>query len=250
MSTSQLQNLHATKSVGEWGASDFRLASVFTRHGIDFCCGGGKPVDQACAEKGISIEALLQEAQAARETSGIGEQYNQWSVDFLADYIINQFHPYTKEMLAQIGQYADTVANAHGAAHPETVTIAALWRPLREALSAHLRDEEDLLFPYIKQLAQRRATDGLLTPPSFGSAQALIAQMGAEHEEAGNTLADLARLSGGYTVPPDGCNTYRALYGFLNEFEATTKKHIHLENNILFPKTIELELGQARVAAH
>lgn len=245
MSKYQLQNLSVTNSVGEWVAADFRLANVFTRHGIDFCCGGGKPVDQACAEKGISVETLLHEAQDARLASGIGEQYNQWSVDFLADYILNQFHPYTREMLAQIGQYADTVANAHGAAHPETVTIAALWGPLRAAMTAHLRDEEEQLFPYIKQLTQQPAAGGPVTPPAFGSAQALIAQMGAEHEEVGDTLGEIERLSGGYAVPADGCNTYRALYGFLGEFEATTKKHIHLENNILFPKAIRLEQAGA-----
>jgi regulator of cell morphogenesis and NO signaling len=122
------------------------------------------------------------------------------------------------------------------------VTIAARWRPLRENMAAHLHDEEELLFPYIKQLAQRQTTS-----PSFGSAQSLIAQMGTEHEHVGDTLAELERLSGGYAVPEDGCNTYRALYGFLSEFEATTKKHIHLENNILFPKTIELEQEQAGV---
>ena len=245
MSTYQPQNLSATNSVGEWVAADFRLASVFTRHGIDFCCGGGKPVAQACAEKGISVEALVHEAQAARGESGTGEQYNQWSVDFLADYILNLYHPYTREMLGQIGQYADAVAHAHGAAHPETVTIAALWRQFAPQLTSHLQDEEEQLFPYIKQLAQRPAAGGPVTPPAFGSAQALIAQMGAEHDEAGAILGEVAGLSGGYAVPPDGCNTYRALYGFLSEFEATTKKHIHLENNILFPKAIQLEQAQA-----
>lgn len=250
MSVSLLQNLSAANSVGEWVATDFRLASVFTRHGMDFCCGGGKPVDQACAEKGVSLETLLQEAQAVRELPGIGEQYNQWAVDFLADYIVNQFHPYTKEMLAQIGSYADTVAHAHGPTHPETVVIAALWQQLREKLTVHLQDEEELLFPYIKQIAQRPAADGPGAAPSFGSAQALITQMGTEHDEAGDALGELARLSGGYTVPADGCNTYRALYGFLSEFEATTKKHIHLENNILFPKAVRLEQELARAGAH
>ena len=249
MTTDHLQNLSATKSVGEWVATDFRLASVFTRHGIDFCCGGGRPVDQACAEKGVSLETLLQEVQAVGEAPVVGEQYNQWAVDFLADYIVNQFHPYTEQMLAQIGNYADTVANAHGPAHLETVTIAALWRQLREKLTGHLRAEEDLLFPHIKQMAQRQVVGGVATPPSFGSAQALITQMGGEHDEAGDTLGKLARLSGGYTVPADGCNTYHALYGFMSEFEATTKKHIHLENNILFPKTIRLEQEQAWAAA-
>lgn len=241
MSTTQLQRLDANNSVGEWVAVDFRLASVFTRHGIDFCCGGGKTVEQACAEKGLSSEALLREAQTASDTPAAGEQYNQWPVDFLADYIVNQFHTYTREMLEQIGSYAAAVVNAHGSAHPETVTVAALWETLRGNMLAHLRDEEELLFPYIKRLAGGPTAAGAPAQPAFGSAEALISQMGDEHEEVGAALAELAQVSGGYALPEDACNTYRALYGFLPEFEATTKKHIHLENNILFPKAIKLE---------
>jgi len=245
MSTTQLHQLSATDSVGEWVAADFRLANVFTRHGIDFCCGGDKAVDRACAEKGLSVEALLHEAQTAVETPVIGEQYNQWPVGFLADYIVNQFHLYTREMLDHIGRYAEAVATAHGAAHPETVTIATLWQTLRGNMLAHLRDEEELLFPYIKQLAEDRTGSGAPARPVFGSAETLISQMGDEHEEVGAMLAELGELSGGYAVPEDACNTYRALYGFLPEFEAATKKHIHLENNILFPKAIELERARA-----
>ncbi|MCU0510314.1 MAG: DUF542 domain-containing protein [Anaerolineae bacterium] len=245
MSNIQVHQLDATNSVGQWVASDFRLASVFTRYGIDFCCGGGTAVEQACAEKGLSVEVLLREAQIASDTPAIGEQYNQWTIDFLADYIVNQFHTYTREMLDHIGRYADAVAAAHGAAHPETRTIAAMWQALREEMLAHLRDEEELLFPYIKQLTAGRTAADSPARPAFGSAAALIAQMGGEHEAVGGVLTELAQLSNGYALPEDACNTFRALYGFLPEFEATTKKHIHLENNILFPKTIKLEQATA-----
>jgi regulator of cell morphogenesis and NO signaling len=243
MATTQLQHYDPNRTVGEWVAADFRLASVFTRHGIDFCCGGGKPVERACAEQGLTVDDLLQDARDAADTPAIGEQYSQWPVDFLADYIVNQFHTYTREMLDHIGRYAEKVASAHGAHHPETVEIAARWQTLAAAMLAHLRDEEELLFPYIRQLAGRQDDRA---QPDFGSARALMAQMGGEHEEVGATLAELAALSGGYAIPDDACNTFRALYGFLPEFEATTKKHIHLENNILFPKTLELAQAASR----
>jgi regulator of cell morphogenesis and NO signaling len=235
--TTQYQHLDATRGVGEWVAADYRLAGVFTRHGIDFCCGGGKPVERACAEKGITVEELLQEARIASEAPAVGEQYNQWAPDFLADYIVNQFHTYTREMLDHIGRYSEKVAHAHGAHHPETIEIAARWQTLRGAMLAHLRDEEELLFPTIKQLAGKPAA-----APALDAAKAreLMAQMGDEHEEVGGILAELEQLSGGYALPDDACNTFRALYGFLPEFEAMTKKHIHLENNILFPKTLTL----------
>ncbi len=135
MTTAQNDSLSTAKSVGEWVAADFRLASVFNRYGIDFCCGGSIPLEQACAEKGISIETVLQEAEVARAARGVVEQYNQWPLDFLADYIVNQFHTYTRDMLGQIAGYADAVAHAHGAAHPETVTIAALWPRLSESMT-------------------------------------------------------------------------------------------------------------------
>ncbi len=109
MTTAPNANLSPTKSVGEWVAADFRLASVFNKYGIDFCCGGSAPLEQVCAEKGISVETVLQEVQAVRETPGITEQYNQWPLDFLADYIVNQFHTYTRSMLGQITGYADAV---------------------------------------------------------------------------------------------------------------------------------------------
>jgi regulator of cell morphogenesis and NO signaling len=240
MTVAQSDSLSATKSVGEWVASDFRLASVFNRYGIDFCCGGSRPVEQACSEKGISVETVLQEAQAVRETPGISEKYDQWPLDFLADYIVNQFHTYTRDMLGQIVKYADAVAHAHGARHPETVAIDELVPRLRDNMIAHLDEEEEQLFPRIKQLVQRQAP-----PSSAGSVQALVEQMEGEHEDVGATLAELERLSGEYAVPDDGCNAYRALYGFLSEFDATTKKHVHLENNILFPKAIRLEQQQA-----
>lgn len=241
MSLNQLQDLQTTESVGDWVAADFRLANVFTKYGIDFCCGGDVPVGQACAEKGISVETLLRDVQTAQATAAVGEQYNDWSIDFLSDYIVNQFHAYTRRMLPQIVEYAGAVANAHGAQHPETITIAALLPPLAEEMLDHMDSEEELLYPYIKQLVQQGATGSPLKPPAFGSAEILIEEMDREHEETGDVLEELVELSDGFTVPDDACNTYRALYGFLTEFEATTKKHIHLENNILFPKAIRLE---------
>ncbi|OQA46083.1 MAG: Iron-sulfur cluster repair protein YtfE [Chloroflexi bacterium ADurb.Bin325] len=241
MTTERVSNLSPEQSVGAWVTADYRLAAVFERHGIDFCCGGDRSLSEACAEKNVSLELFLNEARQVAEAPGGGEQYGQWALDFLADYIVNQFHVSNRQTMPQIADYADTVANVHGAAHPETITIAKLWPQVQGEMSMHMQREELLVFPYIKRLA-RSQEDGVAPKPlASGSLHELIATLEAEHDSVGEALAELARLSNGYTVPPDGCPTYRTLYALLAQFDADTKKHVHLENNILFPKSIAME---------
>lgn len=229
--------LNAEQSVGDWVTNDYRFAAVFEKHGIDFCCGGQKPVREACAERGVSPETILREVTQVAAAPGSGERYDQWALDFLADYIVNQFHNYTNEALPKIGDYLTAVVEAHGIAHPETKTIADLWVGVQAELSLHMQKEELLLFPYIRRLVRSGAAE----KPPFGSAQALIAEMEAEHDATGDALAQIAHLSDSYSPPVDACPTYRTLYALLQEFDAATKKHVHLENNILFPKAVELE---------
>ena len=241
MTNTLTQTPSAEKTVGELVAADYRLATVFNKYGIDFCCGGSKPAGQACAEHGVDLETVLQEAAQVTETPGINEQYDQWALDFLADYIVNQFHVYTKGKLPELSEYVETVAAVHGEAHPETNVIAALWPNVKGELAMHMQKEELLLFPYIKRLVQHPAGNGTLPAPPFGSARQLIEAMEAEHDATGHALEQIEKLSNGYTPPEDACHTYRTLYAQLSEFTAATKKHIHLENNILFPKAIQLE---------
>lgn len=231
---------YTQKTIGEMAAADERTIPVFKKYGIDFCCGGQKTFGEACAENGLDAGQVLQELeQAALATSGPGERYDQWELDFLADYIVNQYHTYTRSMLLQVQDFAETVAEVHGDRHPETRLIAQLWRNLSQEMTAHLQQEETRLFPYIKRLV-RGEEDG---QPVAGSTQQLIREMVVEHEAVGESLAEIEALSHGFTPPPDACNTYRALYGYLAEFDQATKKHVHLENNILFPKVVRLWPG-------
>jgi regulator of cell morphogenesis and NO signaling len=144
-------------------------------------------------------------------------------------------------MLPRITEYAATVVEVHGDAHPETRAIAAIWPQVKGELAMHMQKEELLLFPYIKRLVRHEAEGTVPPAPPFGSAEELVQQMEAEHDETGDALAEIEQLSDGYTIPDDACNTYRALYSFLKELDEATKKHVHLENNILFPKAIEME---------
>lgn len=233
--------LSAEQPVGAWVTADYRFAAVFEKYGIDFCCGGQKPVAQACAEKDVSPEQLRREVAQVVADPGSGERYDQWALDFLADYIVNQFHLYTRGMLPQLSETIDTVASVHGETHPETRTIAALWSAVCSELAQHMQKEELLLFPYIKRLVKNQAEGNVPPVPRFGSARDLIGTMEAEHDETGDALYQMAHLSNGYTPPDDACHTFRTLYALLSEFDTVTKKHIHLENNILFPKAIKLE---------
>jgi regulator of cell morphogenesis and NO signaling len=241
MTTIPTTNLTPDQSVADWVTADFRLAAVFERYGIDYCCGGQKLVSEACAERAVTPDAILQEVEQVTAISGSTERYDQWALDFLADYIVNQFHLYTKDMLPRLSESIEAVANAHAENHPETRTIVELWSAVRGELAQHMQKEELLLFPYIKRLVLSQAGGGVPLVPPFGSAYKLIETMEAEHDETGDALHQIASLSNGYTPPADACPTFRRLYTLLKEFDGATKKHIHLENNILFPKAIELE---------
>lgn len=241
MTTNKPLHLTAAQSVGAWVTADYRLAAVFDKYGIDFCCGGQRSVNQACAEQNVNPETILQEVAHVTETPGSGERYDQSALDFLADYIVNEFHLYTKKMLPQLSEYIETVANVHGETHPETRTIAEMWPLVRGDMAQHMQKEELLLFPYIKRLVRSQAEGSVPPVPPFGSARELVDDMEAEHDETGDALHEIEALSDGFTPPADACPTFHTLYALLSEFDAATKKHIHLENNILFPKSIELE---------
>lgn len=241
MTTTDLLTLTADQSVGSWVTADYRLAAVFEKYGIDYCCGGQKPVSQACAEQNVSPDTILQEVALVTKTPDSGERYDQWALDFLADYIVNQFHLYTKKMLPQLNDLAETVANVHGEAHPETRTIAGLWTGVMGELAKHMQKEELMLFPYIKRLVRSQDEGNVPPVPPFGSVRELVETMEAEHDETGDVLHEISALSNNYTPPADACHTYQTFYALLKEFDEATKKHIHLENNILFQKAIELE---------
>lgn len=228
-------------TVGNIVASDYRAAEIFQEYGIDFCCRGDVTISQACREHGVSSEALQQALITLTQIPERVEHYDQWALDFLADYIVNEHHAYARKMTPLLRQYAEKVVAAHGEQHPETKDIAGLFEKLSGELAMHTQKEELLLFPYIRRLVQAEKDGRQLPLPPFGSARKLIQTMDEEHAQTGDLLARIEALSKGYAPPEDACNTYRALYAYLKAFDADTKKHIHLENNILFPKTVKLE---------
>jgi len=236
-----MENLRS-KTVGEIVKDDFRAADIFTGYGIDFCCGGKISVADACVEAKADESAVFGALENLKHQAGAATyDFDSWKLDFLSDYIINTHHQYVKRSIPQILPLAEKVAEVHGANHPETVKINDLFQNLAEELTSHLHKEEMILFPYIKKLVAAEAAGGCDDGACFGTIASPISVMEAEHENAGAILKQMEILSSGYTTPEDACNTFRVLYGKLKEFEADLHVHIHLENNILFPKSIELE---------
>lgn len=230
------------ETLGEIAAKDLRKAQIFKKYGLDFCCGGKKTVKQACMEKGLDAAQVEQELQQAdRMPSSRPLPYNEWELDFLADYIVNTHHSYVNKNLPDIRAYADKVARVHGSRHPELLKVHELVEAINAELVSHMMKEEQILFPYIKSLAAAKKNSDSPEASHFGTVQNPIRMMEMEHEAVGANLEVLREITNGYELPGDACASYSLLYRMLDEFEDDLHLHIHLENNILFPKAVELE---------
>jgi regulator of cell morphogenesis and NO signaling len=233
------------ETLGEIATKDLRKAEVFKKYGIDFCCGGKKTLKEVCTEKGLDITKIENELQHTdKVTSSRSIPYNDWSLDFLADYIVNTHHSYVKKTLPDLMTYAKKVAEVHGQHHPELLQIRELVGKVNAELSAHMVKEEAALFPYIKELALADKNSKPSQVSDLPNVQHPINVMEMEHELVGEALDKIRVLSGNYKLPEDACASYSLLYKMLDEFEDDLHVHIHLENNILFPKAVELEKKQ------
>lgn len=230
------------KTVGEMVAENYRTADVFKRYGIDFCCGGKKPLSKVCEEKGIDRENLEIELSHIGYAEKIPSQnFAQWEIDFLINYIINTHHAYINRSIPVMTQYIEKAANVHVHAYKETLTVHALWSEIVDEITSHMLKEEQVLFPFIKQLVSANRHHSKLNPPSFATVKNPIYMMEHEHNAVGKLVKEIQRITSNYSTPPEACNTYKVAYAKLNEFAEDLFMHIHLENNILFPRAIVLE---------
>lgn len=230
------------KTIGEYVAQDFRTAALFSKYGIDFCCKGNRSIEEVCDKKDISPEALLEQLNAVLATKNdSGIDFKSWPLDLLADYIEKTHHRYVEEKIPVLLQFLDKLCKVHGATHPELFEINELFKGCAGELTQHMKKEELILFPFIKKMVKASITDELLLQPPFGSINNPIAMMMEEHEAEGDRFVKIVALTNNYTPPSDACNTYKVTFSMLNDFEQDLHKHIHLENNILFPKAVALE---------
>lgn len=234
------------KTVAEIVTEDIATAAVFKKNGIDFCCGGKVQLNEICSKKNIDTKVVVEQLKGILSGSADenAENPGTWSLTKLIDHIVTKHHAYVRESLPVILEFANKVAKVHGHGAPEVIEVAQLVNDLEEELMTHMMKEEMRLFPYVKQLEYAKGRSPLPTAP-FGSVSNPINMMQVKHDAAGETLARLNEITNGYQPPEWACNTYRALYHMLQEFEEDLHLHIHSENNILFPKAIELERSLA-----
>lgn len=215
---------------------------VFEKFGIDYCCGGRKPLAQACEERALEMSAVLSALDAAyAPAESAGTDWATAPLGTLCEHIVAKHHEYVRGEIPRLQFFAQKVAARHGATHPELLRIKDLTEAICEEMTQHMGKEEAVLFPYITKLERNIEVCG---PPSlgcFGTVKNPIRMMMAEHDAAGAITSEIRELSGNYTAPDGACPTYRGFYQALQEFERDLHQHVHLENNILFPRAIELE---------
>ncbi|SDI99818.1 regulator of cell morphogenesis and NO signaling [Pedobacter sp. ok626] len=230
------------ETIGEIVTKDYRKAQVFKGFGIDFCCGGKKTVAEVCEKKGIDVMAVKGALELVSDEITTSENdYLKWDIGFLTDYIINTHHQYVKENTPFIMELANKVAKVHGGQHPETLRIAQLFSQVGADLMLHMSKEEKVLFPFIKELAAVQHQGGSVPTSAFGKVSNPIQMMESEHELAGEALHTIREITNNFTLPQDACNSYAILYKKLDEYENDLHRHVHLENNVLFPKAIAAE---------
>lgn len=227
--------------IGELVANDYRAASVFKKHGIDFCCNGNRTLSDASSAK-VSVEQLMDELNGiTTKTTDDNVDYKSWPLDLLADYIEKKHHRYAEAKITEIKPYLNKIVKVHGERHPELRKVEELFLASAGELTTHMKKEELMLFPFIRKMVNAKMNNEPIPTPMFGSVRNPIETMMKEHTTEGERFVDIAALTDNYTPPSDACNTYKVTFALLKEFEEDLHKHIHLENNILFSKAIEME---------
>jgi regulator of cell morphogenesis and NO signaling len=222
-------------TIGEIVANDFRAASLFKEAGIDFCCGGYKFLSDACREKGSDLSVILEQLGLLSQTPiDNATNFKEWKLSFLSEYITNTHHKFVLKTLPELVFYTQKIADVHGAHHPELIEVASLFTRINEELLQHLKNEEDVLFPAI------RAAEISASPQVKSTIISEVTRMQGEHEFAGGAMDKINVLTKNYLIPADACNTYRVALKLLEQFEDDLHIHVHLENNILYPKALKI----------
>jgi len=235
-------NATATKTVRDLAVEVPNATRVFEKYGIDYCCGGKKPLEEACSQANLSLQEILSALQDAAKTplSPAGD-LQSGSLAELIDHIVRTHHRYTRDEITHLTPLLEKVSAKHGQKHPELLTIQTTFAGLAQELTLHLMKEENVLFPYIIRMEEAVLQQEPVLPPPFGTVQNPIRMMMQEHDGAGEALREIRWASGNFAAPEDACTSFRVLYKALEAFEADLHQHIHLENNILFPRAAEME---------
>ena len=231
-------------TVSEIVRSDYRTADVFKRYGINYCCGGNFPLQEACVQKGLNlqeVEAALQQAIASITLSN-NIQYGQWKPDFLIDYIINIHHAYLYQTLPALQAVLISFIEGHKKKYPELVSVQTIFMALADSLQVHIQNEDATIFPYLKQIIntyRRKESYGSLFVKTMRKPLNEIIQK--EHKQITDLLMQLRVAARSYAIPDGACTNYQVILHKLKELDNDLVQHKHLENNILFPKVMDME---------
>ena len=234
--------LNSGTTVKEIAVSSPAAARVLEKAGVDYCCGGGKSLGDACVQAGVSTEDILARLSAGSEPARPEDaDWVSATQAELTEHIREKHHGYVREAIPRVCTLLGKVKEKHGANHPEIAAIEGLFLQMGQEMIAHMQKEEIILFPYIERLELWRRGGANLERPFFQTVKNPIQMMMNEHDAAGDLARQIRNASSEYAAPADACPSYQRLYGELREFEADLHQHVHLENNILFPRAIEME---------
>ncbi|MBI4455306.1 MAG: iron-sulfur cluster repair di-iron protein [Acidobacteria bacterium] len=234
----------AERKVGDLAAEIAGAPSIFDNYRIDYCCGGNKTLQQACRDAGVNLDQMVAELEKSGTRREGGQESVDWNMQSLSKlilHIVNRHHSLLKQELPRLRELTNKVCSVHAANHPELLQIQQLFTALKAELDQHLQKEEAILFPYVMLLEDAAQRNKLPPAAPFGTIQNPIGMMTLEHDHAGEALRALRTVSSDYAIPADGCASYRSLFEGLKAFERDLHQHIHLENNILFPRALQLE---------
>jgi regulator of cell morphogenesis and NO signaling len=236
------RDLYQQLTLSQIVTKNYRAAAVFEKYSLDFCCKGNKSFNEACTEKKLIASEILSELQNTTVAADYSSfRFADWELDFLVDYIFNNHHKYIRNIIPVITGHAEKVALKHGDKNPETVEVNRIFSIVSKDLKQHLMKEEEILFPFIKYMVKTERQKVKAERPYFWTIVNPINMMDAEHINAGDSMYQIRKLTNNFTPPEGACTTFKTYYNELKEFEEDLHKHVHLENNTLFPKAIELE---------
>jgi len=238
--------LTTTKTVRDYALEAPPTIPLFEKLGIDFCCGGNRPLEEACLASNLNIEEVLKslETALARAVKPSERELQTGSLAELISHIVKTHHVFVRTQIPQIEKLLEKVYDKHGLNHPELGRIRNVFRGLAQELMMHLVKEENILFPYVERMEESVMQHEPVLPPPFGTIANPVRMMEHEHDNAGIALKSIRESSNGYNPPADACTSFRALYTALANFEKDLHQHIHLENNVLFPKAQQMEEGR------
>lgn len=240
-------NLSATRTVRELAIEIPNATRTFEKLGIDYCCGGGKSLSEACLHAHLPVDdvlrALEQGGSFTPATESSPPDFTNGALGSLIEHIVTTHHVYVKQEIPRLQQLLHKAVSVHGKNHPELGTIQQTFQPMAAELTSHMMKEEHILFPYIVALENAVSSGRPKPRPAFGTVSNPVHMMELEHDSAGTALKEIQTLSSNYEPPEGACFSYRTLYTALKEFESDLHQHIHLENNLLFPRAIAMESG-------